>query len=175
MLKKNGNCYNIEKNLKYGTVISTFSEHITIFRTLSIKISQQRQTNKTKSGKLFFCKFFRIIQLYFDWKAILVWKVALTNRNSSAILLHTSKTFSTNFHHQNKNYVIETISCFAYQLSKKYCVYYMSEHLKYSTQINEYLLHKNACLNIVLYKLFNSIKIIYLLFIFICTNFEVSI
>ena len=50
---------------------------------------------------------------------------------------------------QNKNNVIETISYFVYQLSKKYSIYYVSEHLKYSTQLNEYWLNKNACLNIV--------------------------
>ena len=58
MLNKNTNCYNIEKNFKYSTVISTFSEHIKFFRTLSIDIwqlkCQQRQTNKTKNSRLFF-------------------------------------------------------------------------------------------------------------------------
>ena len=42
----------------------------------------------------------------------------------------------------NKNNVVET---------RKYCVYYVSEHLKYCSQINEYWLNKNACLNIVLH------------------------
>ena len=32
---------------------------------------------------------------------------------------------------------------------KKNCVYYMSEHLKYCAQINEYWFNKYACLNIV--------------------------
>ena len=58
--------------------------------------------------------------------------------------------FETNFRHQNKNYVVQTISCFfIYQLSKQYWIYYVSEHLKYCTQINEYWLNKNSCLNIV--------------------------
>ena len=52
MLNKNANCYNIENNFKYSTVISTFSEHITNFGILSIDIwqlkCQQRQTNKAK-------------------------------------------------------------------------------------------------------------------------------
>ena len=151
MLNKNATCYNIEKNFKYRPVISTFSEHITIFRTSSIDIwqlkYQQRQTNKTKNGKLFVCKFLRIIKFFFFIllrKATLESKVAPTNRNSSAFLLHTSKIFynvelfsiffRTNFRHQNKNNVVETITCFVYQLSKKYCVYHMSEHLKYWTQ-----------------------------------------
>ena len=33
-------------------------------------------------------------------------------------------------------------SCYVYQLSKKYCVYYVSEHLKYCSKINEYWLNK---------------------------------
>ena len=35
-------------------------------------------------------------------------------------------------------------------LSKKYCKYYVCEHLKYCTHIKEYRLNKNVCLNIVL-------------------------
>ena len=165
MLNKDSNCYNIEKNFKYSTVISTFSEHITIFRTLSIDIwqlkCQQRQTNKTKYDKLFQCKLFRIVKFFFLMllsKATLESKVAPTNRNSSAFQLHRCKTFElffifsqtflwTNFRYQNKNNVVETISSFVYQLSKEYCVYYVSEHLKYCLQINEYWLNKNACLN----------------------------
>ena len=58
--------YNIEKNFKYSTVISTFSKHITIFRTLSIYIWQlicQQTTNK----KLWACLFIicRIIKFFF--------------------------------------------------------------------------------------------------------------
>ena len=50
MLNKNTNYYNIEKNFKYITNINTFSEHITILRTLSIDLWQlKRQTNKTKN------------------------------------------------------------------------------------------------------------------------------
>ena len=100
MLNKNANCYNIEKNFKYSTVISTFSEHITIFQTLSIDIwqlkCQQRHTNKTKNGNVFFCKLFRIIKFLFVIllrKTTLESKVASTNRNSSTFLLHTSKIF----------------------------------------------------------------------------------
>ena len=101
MLNKYTNCYNIERNLKYITVISTFSEHITIFRTLSIDIwhlkCQQQQTNKTKDGELFFCKLFRIIQFLFLIllrEATMESKVAHTKRKSSPFLLHTIKTFS---------------------------------------------------------------------------------
>ena len=58
--------YNIEKNFKYGTVISTFSENITIFWTLSIDIwqfkCQQRQTNKPKKmANLFSAKFSELL------------------------------------------------------------------------------------------------------------------
>ena len=64
MLNINANCYNIENNFKYRTVISTFSEHITIFRTLSIDIwlrkCQQRLTNKTENKKLFSANFSEI-------------------------------------------------------------------------------------------------------------------
>ena len=152
MLNKNANCYNIEKNFKCSTVIITFSEHITNFRSDIWQLKcQQRQTNKTKNGKLILCKLFRIIQFFLLFllrKASLVSKVAATNRNSSAYLLHTSKTFfyvelffifsqtflETPFRHQNKNNVVETISRFVYQLSEKYWVYYVSEHLKYCTQ-----------------------------------------
>ena len=96
MLNKNANCYNIENNFKYRTVISTFSEHITIIRTFSIDIwqlkCQPRQTNKTKNSKLFsIIKFFFFVLLR---KAALESKVAPTNCNSLAFLLHTGKTFS---------------------------------------------------------------------------------
>ena len=123
MFNKNANCYNIEKNFKYSTVISTFTEHITIFRTLSINIwqlkCQQWQTNKTKNGKLFFCTLFRTIKFSFIIplrKATLKSKVASTD--SSPFLLHNSKfeffsiffinSFGINFRHQNKNNVVET-------------------------------------------------------------------
>ena len=85
----------INKNI-YTTVISTFSEHITIFRTLSIDIwqlkCQQRQTKNVKKV----CKLYRIMKFFFLIllrKATLESKIAPTNRNSSAFLLYTSKTF----------------------------------------------------------------------------------
>ena len=69
MLNQNANCHNIGKNFEYRTVISTFSEHIFVFRTLSIDFwqlkCQQRQTNKTKNVKLFFCNLFWIIKFFF--------------------------------------------------------------------------------------------------------------
>ena len=95
MLNKNASCYDIENNFKYSTVIITFSEHITIFRTFSIDIwqlkCQQRETDRTKNGELYFWKFFFLIILR---EATLESKVVPANRNSSALLLYTSKTFS---------------------------------------------------------------------------------
>ena len=96
MLNKNAYCNNIEKNFKYGMVISTFSEQITIFRTLAIDIWQLKcQQRQTKNGKLFFCKLFRIIRFFFP---ILLRKATLKSKvapiNSLAFLLHTSKIFS---------------------------------------------------------------------------------
>ena len=78
----------LRKNFKYSTVISTFSEHNTIFQTLSIDIwqlkCQQRQTNETENGKTFFCKFFRIKFLFLIIlkKATFESKVAPTNPKS---------------------------------------------------------------------------------------------
>ena len=64
--------------------------------------------------------------------------------NSSEFLLKSvfhffSHTFlGTNFLAKYTNNVIETTSYFVGQLSKNDCVYYVFEHLKYCTQINEY-------------------------------------
>ena len=68
-----------------------------IFDTLNVNNDKQRQTNKTKNDKLFFCKLFRVLIFFFLIllkKVTLESKVVPTNRNSSAFLLHTSKTFS---------------------------------------------------------------------------------
>ena len=142
MPNKNANFYNIEKNFKYNTLISTFSEHI----TLSIDIWQLKCQQK-----------YRIKTANFSSSSF--WEKALWNRNLlllTATARHSWYTptfhqlFGTYFLNQNKNNVIETISCFVGLLSKKYCIYYVSEHLKYCSQINEYWLNRNACLNIVL-------------------------
>ena len=88
----------------------------------------------------FFSALFRIIKFFF---IILLKNATLESpfiTLSCFPFLH--KFFWNNFRHQNKNNVIETISCFVYQLSKKYCVNYMSEHLKYCIQIKEYWLKK---------------------------------
>ena len=131
MLNKNANCYNIEENFKYSTVLSTLCEYIRIFRTLSIDIwqlkCQLRQTNKTKNAKNYFCKLFRIIKFFFLIllrEVTLESKITPTNRNSSSFLLRwvvfhfVTIFFGTNFPYQNKNNVVETISCFIYQLPK---------------------------------------------------------
>ena len=112
-------------------------------------MSTNHKQIKEKNGKLFFCKLFRIIKLFFLMllrEATLESKAAPTNRNSSAFLFHTSKTFSNKTFldlifptKKKKKYnVVETTGCFVNQLSKKYSVYYVFEHLKYCAQINEY-------------------------------------
>ena len=169
MLNKNANCYNIEKNFKYSTVISTFSEHITrtIFRTLSIDIWQlkcQQPNDKQIKQKITNFVSANVSELS-NFSSSYFWEKPLWNQK---LLLPTAKSggktcsnvelfsifftnfFETSFRQQNKNNVVETISCFVYQLSKKYCVYYACEHFKYCSQINEYWLNNTACLDIVL-------------------------
>ena len=58
-------------------------------------------------------------------------KLIFTTKIKTMLLIHQSAVLFTSCH-------------------KKYCVYYVSEHLKYCAQINEYWLNKNPCLNIVL-------------------------
>ena len=146
MLNKNANCYNIEKNLKYSAVISEYIQWAYYnFPKTQLKCQQWNY------NLLFFIILLR--------ETTLESKVAPTNRNSSASLFTLVRPFPklsffnsftnffwTNFCHQNKNNVVETITCFVYQLPRKKCVYYVSEHLKYCTQINEYWLN-NKCLS----------------------------
>ena len=56
MLNKNANYYNIEKNFKYSTRISTFSEHITI-QTLSVDILQLKFQQRQKKWLTFITNF----------------------------------------------------------------------------------------------------------------------
>ena len=80
MRNKNENCYNIEWNIKYSSVISMFSQHITIFGTFSIDIwqlkCQQRQTNKTKNDKLFFASFSELSNFF----SLSFWRQPLWNQ-----------------------------------------------------------------------------------------------
>ena len=78
-------------------------------------------------------------------------------------LFHTSKTFSNVellsiysqsfleliFATKAKTMLLKQSAVLFSQLSKKYCVYYVSEHLKYFSRINEYWLNKNDCLNLI--------------------------
>ena len=113
---------------------------------------QQRQTNKTKKSKLFFCKLFKIITFFFLIllrKANLESQVAPTKRNNLALLLHTSKTFSNVelfsifsqiflelfFVNKIKTMLSKQSAVLFTSCQKKYCVYYVSEHLKYYSQI----------------------------------------
>ena len=97
----------------------------------------------------FFCKLIRVIKFFFIIllrEAICNQKLFLPNataQRSCYTLLRPFPAigcfFKLIFCHQNKSVVVETISCFVYQLSIKYYVYNVSEHLKYCTQINEYI------------------------------------
>ena len=108
--------------------------------------------NSNKTNQIFIKFFFLILLREATWKS----KVAPTNLNSSAFLfsIFSQIFFGTNFRYQNKSNVIEIINgLFLPAAKKKYCVCYVSEHLKYCTQINEYWLNKNACLNIILLRI----------------------
>ena len=90
---------NIEKNVKYSTVISTFSERkIVIFPNIfKWYLTTTTKKKKQKSGELLFCKLFTIIKFFFLKllrEAILESKVAPAKHNNSAFLLRPSKTFS---------------------------------------------------------------------------------
>ena len=111
MLNKNANCYNIEYNFKYITIISTFSEHITIFRIFSIGIwelnYEQRQTNKAKNGNLF-----RIFKIFIPILQKLLLLTATARRffqrlvrpfpTLSCFELSSTNFFVTNFPQQKK-------------------------------------------------------------------------
>ena len=131
MLNKNANYYNIEKNFKYNSVISTFSEHIIIYRTLSIHIwqlkCQQIQTNKTKNPILSgnFSEFFNFSSSAFWekplWNQKLLLLTTIARRSGHALArpfptLSYFPFFSESFLElifaTNKNNVVETISCF---------------------------------------------------------------
>ena len=121
-----------------NTALSS-TEQITIFRTLSIDVNNDKQIKQKMAN--FFLQTFQNYQIFLRHPAS-------NNRNSSAFLLHTSKTFSN----------IELFSIFSQtslgqifatkiktMLLKQSAVLFtssqkifVSEHLKYYTQINEY-------------------------------------
>ena len=97
---------------------------------------------------IFFPSLFFLIRLR---EAFLESKVGPTNCNISALLLHTSKTvynveffsiFSQTFLKLIFATKIKTMLLKQSAVFRKYCVYYVSEHFKYCTQINEYWLKK---------------------------------
>ena len=100
MLNKNANCYIEKKNLNTtlsevrSRSISQFFKHFQlIFDNSNVNDKQIKQ----KRANFFFCKLFRNIKFFFLillGEATLESIVTPTNRNSSAFLLHTSKTFS---------------------------------------------------------------------------------
>ena len=112
-----------------------------MFRTLSIDIWQLKCQQRQKKCQTFFSANFSEL---LNFSSLSLWEKPLWNQK---LLLLTSigrrscytlvrpfpmwsyfpffpKLFGTNFQHQNENNFVETISCFAYQLSKKtkYCV-----------------------------------------------------
>ena len=130
MLNTNANCYNIENNFKYNTVISTFSDHILIFKTLSIDIdiliSTTIQKIKRKMANFFFIKFFFLIFLR---KTTLESKVTPTNSNSSAYLLHTSQTFcNVELYSNFSQYFLELIAKIKTMLLKQSIVLFTNCH-----------------------------------------------
>ena len=137
--------------------ILQFSEHfqlILIFHNSNVNNDKQI---KQKLANFFCCKVFRIIKLFFLIllnKATLESKVASTIRNSSAFLLHVSKTFSNVelfyismsqtfleliFATKIKTMLLKQSAVLFTRCQKNIAyIYYMSEHLKYCTKINEY-------------------------------------
>ena len=95
----------LSKNFKYNTVILVrlvsilqFSEYFQlIFNNSNVNSDKQIKQKMAISKSFLFCKLFRIIKFFFLIllrEATLESKIAPTNRNSSAFLLHTSKTLS---------------------------------------------------------------------------------
>ena len=126
----------------YYNFSNTFNWHLTTLMSIT--------TNKIMTKKIF-CKLFRIIKFFFLIhlrKATLESKVAPTNRNNSAFLLHTNKCFSNielffifsqtflKLIFATKMLLKQSAVLFT-SWQKKYCVYYVPEHLKYCTQIND--------------------------------------
>ena len=92
LLNKNVNCYNIEKNFKCNTVISTFCDHITIFRTRSIDIWQLNVNNdkqkKRNNGEFFFANFSKLP----NFSCSFLWEKPLWNQK---LLILTVKPLPT--------------------------------------------------------------------------------
>ena len=138
MINKNANCY----NNKYVQWAYYILQNVNNDKQIKQKMANFFSANflelsnfsSSSFWRIFFCKLVRIIKVF---------KVAPTNRNSSALLLHTSKTcsnaelfsfFSQTFLELIFATKIKTMllkQSAVDQLSKKYCVYYVSEHLKY--------------------------------------------
>ena len=129
----------MSKNFKVRSVsILQFSKHFPLIFDNS-NVNKQETKN---GGSVVFIEFIslfiicRVIKFFFLIllrKATLESKVTPTNGNSLAFLFHTSKTcsnvelfsifshtfFGTNFRHQNKNNVVETIQLFCWPTVKK--------------------------------------------------------
>ena len=137
MLTKNANCYNIDENFKYSTVISTFSEYITIFRTLSIDIwqlkCQWRQTKQILQKMANFSELLNFSSSSFLgdplWNQKLLLLTATARHYCYTVgrpfptlscFLFFHKFFGTNFRHQYENNVVEVISCTSCQKNIAY-------------------------------------------------------
>ena len=108
-------------------IILQFSEHFQlIFDNLKLSNDKQKMA-------IFFFRIIKIFLLILLREATLGSKVAPTNRNSSAFLLHTSKIFSNvelfsifshffgfHFRHQNNNNVVEAVLFTSWQKNIAY-------------------------------------------------------
>ena len=92
MHNKNANCYNIEKNFKYSTVISTFSEHITIYRTLSIDIWQLKHKKQKMAN--FFSANFSELSNFSKFSSLFFWEKPLWNQK---LLLLTATAWRSSY------------------------------------------------------------------------------
>ena len=127
--------------------ILQFSEH---FQMIFDKSNVNKwQTNKTKTIFLHTFQNYQIFLPHPFERSHFGTHTSNTFSNVELFSIFSQTFFETNFRNQNKNNVDEITSCFVDQLSKKYCIYYVSEHLRYCSKINEYWLNKNVCLNIV--------------------------
>ena len=138
-----------------------FSEHFQLIFENS-NVNNDKQLKQTEAANFFSVNFSELS----NFSSSSFWEKQVWNQKFVLLTAtvghsyYTSKTFSNVelffifsqtfleliFSTKIENNVVETISCFVYQLSKKYCVneHYVSEHLKYCSQINEFWVNKNA-------------------------------
>ena len=137
--------------------ILQFSEHLQlIFDNSNVN---KRQTNKTKNGKLFFCKLPHPSER--SQFGIQICSYITYTRRSCYIQVRSFPTLTSFpffswtfldliFATIRKTMLLIQSAVLFTSCHQKYCAYYGSEHLKYCSQIEEYWLNKNGCLNMVL-------------------------